>query len=176
MRKVPLYRRIVFKILVLFILILSVGFSISFIITTKNIDKRIEQNLVDKFDSSLHTTENFISLISEVSQMWAKEIIYDHLFYKNIKSKEIVALSDVIKTHKLRISADAIILLDKNGIVVAEEGSVHTSGDSLAYYDIIKDTIKTKTSVSKIAREKENFILYSSACIKKIMKYRESFL
>jgi hypothetical protein len=99
--------------------------------------------------------------------MWAKEIIYDHAIYNKSRDQNVTDLSDFIKSYKEKISADSIILLDKNGIILSQEGSVHKTGDSLKYYDIVKETIYTKDSTTKIARENESFILYSSAVLKK---------
>ena len=165
MIKIPFFRRIIFKVLLLVVTVLSIALSVSFIITTKKTNAIIEKELVKDFTAAQHTTENFINLISQASQMWAKEIIYDYFIYKKIGDQDVMDLSDIINIHKAKISADSIILLDKNGIVLSQAGSVHKTGDSLLYYDVLKETLETKESATKIARENESFILYSSAII-----------
>ncbi len=165
MRKIPFFRRIIFKVLLLVITVLSIAFSVSFMITTQKVDERIERNLIDKFDAAQHTTKNFINLISQTSQMWAKEIALAHFPKTKNLYKDFKEIDAYIKTQKEVVSADAVILLNKDGGVLSQTGSVHKTGDSLIYYDVVRQTLQTQKPVTKIARENESFILYSSAII-----------
>ncbi|MEA3387640.1 MAG: ATP-binding protein [Patescibacteria group bacterium] len=160
--KIPFYRKIIFKIFILVCVVLFGALGINLLLTNQMIEKRMEHRLLNDFDSAYHTTENFINLISQTSQMWAKEIVASHLDFKNTKKEK---LNNLLKIEKDKMSADSIILVDNKGMVLAQNGSKHIVGDSLKYRDIIKQTLKTKTQVTNIAREKETFIIYSSAVI-----------
>ncbi len=160
--RVPFYRKIVFKVFILVFFVLFGALGINLLLTNKMIDKRMEKRLANYFDSASNTTENFINLVSQTSQMLAKQIVNSHPVFS-----EENYLSTNLQKEKKRISADTIILVDKNGIILAQDGTTHIVGDSLEYRDIIKQTLKTSSQVTRIAREKETFIIYSSAIIKK---------
>ncbi len=163
--KVPFYKKIVFKAMVLVTIVLAFGFFMSIEIMQKQLEERMSQKLSQDFISAQHTTENFITFMGQASQMWAKEIAYDGNFHTKIKEKNYDEISKIISVDKRKISADTIIVLDKNGFVLAQKGSIYRAGDSLKYYDIVKETLKTKNPITKMAREKESFIIYSSSVI-----------
>lgn len=164
-RKIPFYRRIIFKALMLLSIVLLLTFTASFMITHKLTDQSMEQHLRHELNTAQHATENFLDLIGRTSQVWAQEILYDHFFYRMLQERDIVSSDDILAIHKAKISADAIILLDKNGIVRFQQGSIHKIGDTLRHYDIIEETLSTKKSATKTVSELENSILYSSAFI-----------
>ncbi len=165
MKKIPFYRRIIFKFLFLVIIVLSMVFGISFMITAKNTEEREARALVENFATSQHITENFIELVGQVSQIWAKEIVLSHMPKATIKDKNLTKIDSLIETQKEIASADAIIFLNKDGIVISQAGSIHKNGDSLIHYDIVWQTLQAQEPITKIARENESFILYSSAVI-----------
>ena len=166
MKKIPFYRGIFFKTLVLIIVILTLSFSVSLIIITKKADERIERDLVENFVAAQHTTENFINLIAQASQMWAKEIVLSHLPQTAVMNEDFKKIDALIKTQKTIASADTIILLNKESVVLSQVGSAHKTGDALLSYDVVRQTLQTGEPVTKIARENESFILYSSAILK----------
>jgi len=164
-RKIPFYRRIIFKALVLLSMALLLTFGASFMITVKLTNKSIEQNLQRDLNTARLATENFIGLISRTSQVWAQEILYDYFFYRKLQDSDIVSSEEMLSIHKSKISADSIILLDKNGIVLFQEGSRHSKGDSLKQYDVVKETLRTKNGATRIASEYGKVVIYSSAFI-----------
>jgi len=163
--KIPFYRRIVFKALLLLSIVLLLTFTASFMITNRLTDRSMEQHLRHELKTAQHATENFLDLIGRTSQVWAQEILYDHFFYRMLQERDIVNSNDILAIHKAKISADAIILLDKNGIVRYQQGSMHNIGDSMKHYDIVKETLSTKKSATRTVSEYENSILYSSAYV-----------
>ncbi len=165
MKKIPFFKRILVKVLLIVTVVLSTAFVVNFIITTQNVDERMERNLIDKFNVAQQTTENFIGLIAQVSQIWAKEIALSHLTNLAFEGEGIAKIDALMKNQKNIVSADTILLLDQNGMVLSQSGSSHRIGDSLSHYDIVNQTLQTKKPVTKIARERESLILYSSAII-----------
>jgi len=161
--KIPFYRKIIFKIFILVFTVLFGSLGINLILTNQMIDKKIKKRILHDFDSAFNTTNNFINLVAQTSQVWAKEIVENHFETVDLNKSNLDLL---LKEEKAKTSADSIILLDKNGQVLAQSGTNHKIGDSLEYRDIVKETLKAKTQVSKIAREKETFIIYSSSIIR----------
>ncbi len=161
--KLPFYRKIVFKIFILVLVILFGALGINLTLTNQMIDKRMEHRLINDFNAASNTTDNFINLVSQTSQMWAKEIVANHLDIETVNKKE---LNNILSIEKDKMSADSIILLNKEGVIMAQHGSKHLVGDSLKYRDIVKQTIQTKMQITNIAREKETFIIYSSSILK----------
>ena len=166
MKKIPFYKKIVFKIFFLISLVLLFTFAINLMLSHRMMEQKIEKGLIDDFNAIYNTTENFIDLVAQTSQMWAKEIVANHLHFKDIAWENSQGLLTVLNEEKNKMSADVVILLDRKGIILAQTGSEYIMGDSLQYRSIVKETLKTNTQVTKIAREKETFILYSSALIK----------
>jgi len=163
--EIPFYRRIIFKALLLLSIVLLLTFAASFMITHKLTDQSMEQHLRHELKTAQHATENFLELIGRTSQVWAQEILYDHFFYRMLQERDIVTSDDILAIHKAKISADSIVLLDRNGIVRFQQGSIYKIGDTLKHYDIVKETLSTKQSTTKTVSEYENSILYSSAFI-----------
>ncbi len=163
--KIPFYRKIVFKVFVAVIAVLSLSFSISYFVTTKFTNSIIDKNISKEFSNAINVTENFIKFVGQTSQIWAKHAVIDNDLHHKILKNNFDDLDEHLKIEKEAMSADSIILLDKNAIIISQNGSNYTKGDSLSLQDIVKETFKLKLSVTKISRERESFIIYSSALI-----------
>ncbi|MBE9525513.1 MAG: HAMP domain-containing protein [Proteobacteria bacterium] len=174
--RIPFYRKIIFKVffLIFFVLVFVLGFNL--ILTNNMMNERIQQRLNDDFQSAFYMTENFINLVSQTSQMWAKEIVANHFSFQVIKQHQPEEISSLLGIEKNKMSADSIILLDEQGRILAQSGSDFKIGDSLSYQDIVKQTFKSRTSLTKILRERESFIVYSSAIIQQDNKIKGMLL
>ncbi|MEA3490314.1 MAG: ATP-binding protein [Campylobacterota bacterium] len=161
-KKIIFYRKIIFKIFILISLVLFGAFGINMILTNKMLDERIEQRILSDFDLAYNTTRNFINLVSQTSQMWAKDVAS----HSELLDSDRDRLKRYLQEKKIEMSADSIILLNDKGDILAQIGSEHIVDDSLAYRDIVRQTIRNQTQTTKIARERETFILYSSAIVK----------
>ena len=162
---IPFYKKIIFKIFFLISMVLIAAFVANLIISNNMRNKVVEKELISDFNSAYNTTGNFINLVAQTSQMWAKEIVINHLNFQAISKKDPHVIANILTAEKNKMSADIIVLLDEKGTILAQSGSVHQSGDSLKYLSIVKETLTEKKQIQKIAREKETFVIYSSALI-----------
>lgn len=151
--------------LILIILFAALGANLIF--TNKLIDQRVEYRIVNDFNAAYNMTENFMNMMSEISKTWAKEIILNHFPADIINKKNTAELTALLNSEKNKLSADTIVLINKEGVVLAQSGSDYEVGDSLEYKDIVRQTLKTGHQVTKIARENDKFVTYSSYVLKK---------
>ncbi|MEA1914260.1 MAG: ATP-binding protein [Campylobacterota bacterium] len=163
--KIPFYRKIFFKAMIGLSFLLALGFFGTYYIAQKYVHSVIYEDLKKEFDVAQNITENFITFIGQTSQVWASRIIYNQDLREGIKQKDSNKLDLFLKKNKKEISSDAIILLDAKGQLLSQIGSSHEKNSYLSYLDIVSQTLKTKSSVTKIARERESFIIYSSSLI-----------
>ena len=170
--KIPFFKKLTFKVFTVLILVLSLSFSVSYFITLQYTNKIINKYITSDFNNAINTSENFINLIGETSKLWAKHVIINNKFYNKIASNNLENIDDTLKIEKDSISADVIVLLDNNGKILSEIGSEYEKGDSLNLHDIVKETFLSKLSVTKVSREKESFIIYSSSMIEKNGAYQ----
>ena len=147
-------------------IVLFFTFSLNLLLSHRMMNQKIETGLIDDFKVAYNTTENFIDFIAKTSQMCAKEMLSNQLNFQNIDHYNTQKLSTLLTLEKSKMSADVAILLDEHAVVLAQTGSEYSVGDSLEYHSIVKQTLKTHSQITKIAREKETFIIYSSALIK----------
>jgi len=162
---IPFYKKIIFKIFFLISMVLIAAFTANLIISNNMINKVMEKRLIHDFNSAYNTTGNFVNLVAQTSKMWAKEIVINHLYFQDLSKKDPYVIANILTVEKNKMFADVIILLDEKGTILAQSGSAYQSGDSLKYLSIVKETLTEKKQIKKIAREKDTFIIYSSALI-----------
>jgi len=167
MKKIAFYRKIVFKVLITIVIILGLSFTTSYFMTTKYTNSLINSNTAKEFNNALNVIESFITFIGQTAQIWARHTVIDNELHEKIAKKDFRGLRELIWVDKNEISADSVILLDENGVILSQAGSNYDKGDSLNTQDIVKETFSSKSAVTKISRERESFIIYSSALIQK---------
>ncbi|MCK5293855.1 MAG: hypothetical protein KAJ49_04335, partial [Arcobacteraceae bacterium] len=160
--KLPFYKKIIVKIFITISVILSLSFFTSYIITTTYTNNIINKNISKEFTNALNIAENFIKVIGQTSQIWAKHTILNNDLTNKIITKDLSNLSNILKIEKNIISADSIILLNKKGQIISQVGSNYQVTDYLSYQDIVKQTFLLKAPITKILRERESLIVYSS--------------
>ncbi|MEA3290227.1 MAG: ATP-binding protein [Campylobacterota bacterium] len=165
MRKIPFYNKIIFKFFIALIVVLTVSFTLSYTVTTNFTSKLINKTIIKEFDNAFNVTENFITYIGQMTQIWADHAVVDNDFADKIYKKDIKNLDHILLAEKKAVSADSIIILDKEGVILSQYGSSYIAGDSLYLLDIVKETFLNKGTVTKIIRERESFIVYSSSLI-----------
>ena len=163
--KLPFFRKIVFKLFTVLTIVLGFSFSISYFVTFQSANDLINKNITKEFTNALNVTENFIEFIGQTTKIWAKHIVTDNNLKDRLIKKDFKNLEKLLKIEKYRISTDSIIVVDYKGKIVSQLGSNFSVGDSLALQDIVKETFLKKESITKITRERESFIMYSSSII-----------
>ncbi|MCK5110387.1 MAG: HAMP domain-containing protein [Arcobacteraceae bacterium] len=167
MTKLPFYKRIVFKVFIAVTVVLGLSFSISYAVTIKYTNNIINKNISREFTNALNVTENFIKFIGQTTKIWAKHAIIDNDLKEKMIKKDYKNLDKLLKIEKIAMSADSIILLNHNGKIISQLGSNYQVGDSLGLQDIVKQTFISKIPLTKITRERESFIIYSSSLIQR---------
>ena len=165
--KLPFFKRITFKVFSIIFIVLAGSFFVSYFAALNHTNKIINNFIIKEFNNAINVSENFINFIGQTSQIWAKHTILDNELHENIIKKNREQLTKLMKIEKKAMSADSIILLNEKGFILAQTGSNYTIGSFLGQSDIFKETVKTKSSITKISRERESFIVYSSSVIKK---------
>ncbi|MCU7940791.1 MAG: HAMP domain-containing protein [gamma proteobacterium symbiont of Bathyaustriella thionipta] len=164
--KIAFYKKIRFKFMTAFIAVMLVSFILSYFINLKVIQKGISDTASQQFSSALNLTENFIDFVGQTSQIWVHHILSEGNLSRLLANNKLGEIQQMLDTERESIAADTIILLDKEGHIISQSGSVRTVGDSLAYLDIIKNVIDNNQQTStSITRELDNFIIYSSALL-----------
>lgn len=167
MIRLPFYKKIVFKAAFAITIVLGLSFSISYIVTTNYANHIINKSISKEFSNAINVTENFITFIGQTSQIWARHTVLDNNLHKKIEQRDFNGIKELLSIEKNEMSADSIILLDSKGNVLSQVGGDYQPMDSLASQDIVKETFSSKSPVTKILREKESFIVYSSSLIEK---------
>ena len=167
MKNIPFYKKIIFKISSIAIIVLSISFAVSYYVTLSYTNNIINNNIAKEFDNALNITENFIKFTGQTTKIWAAHIVADNNLNTKIIEKDSQRLKDLLYTEKIAVSADSIILLDNDANILSQIGSDYQIGDNLGYQEIVKETFLLKEPITKITRERESFIIYSSSIVKK---------
>ncbi len=161
--KFPFYKRIWFKLALTIIVGLSLAFYISYYFSTQYSHDIVVQNTKKEFNTAIKIINNFIRVVGETSQVWAKHTVIDNQLDELILHASPEMLHKQLVIDKEAVSADTILLLDKEATIIGNVGSVQMMGNTLKYNALVKETFETKTAMTMIMRERESFIIYSSS-------------
>ncbi len=166
--KIVFHKKIRFKFIIAFIVLMLASFILSYAINIRVVHDGIRDTARHQFDSAMSITENFIDFIGQTAQIWVNHIAdNNHLSPLLDKYADKDKIYQFLNRERISIAADTIILLDPQGRVIEQSGSVREKGDSLASLQMIDNIINNKTPVvTSITRELDNFIVYSSGVLR----------
>jgi len=168
--KIIFYKKIRFKFIIAFIVLMLASFILSYAINIRVVHEGIRDTARHQFDSAMSITENFIDFIGQTAQIWVNHIADNkrlNSLLDEYADKD--KIYQFLNRERISIAADTIILLDPQGQVIEQSGSVREKGDSLASLQMIDNLINNNNKapvVTFIIRELDNFIVYSSGVLR----------
>lgn len=167
MDKLPFYRSIRFKLLVGLTLIILIGSGAGLYQSMRIADDNFRELLLRQFRTTEDITENFIEFLGQISLIRAKELAADKEFERLIIDGE--GRGDALRKHTIEVmesaSADSLIVVDKDGLIIARGDDRDSLGTSLKSIDIVKKILSDREPSFSIIQDFNNFILFSSAMI-----------
>ncbi|MFQ5454683.1 MAG: ATP-binding protein [Nitrospirota bacterium] len=163
--KIPLYKRLGVKLILVYTLIILCGSIIGVYLSIKIASTEFKKLLSHQFKSTLHITENIIDIIGQTGLMLSKNLAMDSRLNRLIAENDRDKIADYIISSMEKASADALILIDRDGQVIIRGHDLNNYGDSLLHLNMVGEAIVNQVPSTYILQDFQNLIIYSSGII-----------
>ena len=163
MKKIPFYRRLTFRIIVIFSLMLLLGSTVGLFVANRTVEHDFREMLIQQFRISGSMAENFFRQVGQMGSMWAHHhIISDSALNAALDEGNSEAIIKRMRDLKKKSTTDVIVLLDPRGRVIYHSADQSQLGKSWLTHLIVREAILDGKMGSSILHESDNFIIYSS--------------
>lgn len=163
MKKIPFYRRLTFRIIVIFSLMLLLGSTVGLFVANRTVEHDFRKMLIQQFRISGSMAENFFRQVGQMGSMWAHyHILSDAALNAALDGGNSEAIIKRMRDLKKKSNTDIIVLLDPQGRVIYHSEDQSQLGKSWLTHLIVREAILDGKVGSSILHESDNFIIYSS--------------
>lgn len=161
------HKRLRFKITLTLVFVL-LSASVALVYLSLDVTRTGYHKLVaEQFRHTMNIVENYIDFMGQNSMIIARHTASETQFIQVLEGGQKVDLDGLLQEHAQSISADHILLLDRNGRVVADSHGRQDLGRSLASWRLVRSGLDKGEPGSSIVQASNWFILYASAVVTK---------
>lgn len=176
MKKIPFYRRLTFRIIAIFSLMLLFGSTIGLFVANRTVEHDFREMLIQQFRISGSMAENFFRQVGQMGLMWAHHhILSDSALNAALFEENSEAVIKRMRALKKQSDTDIMVLLDPRGRVIYHSEDQSQLGKSWLTHLIVREAILDNKTGSSILHESNNFIIYSSGRLLCHNKQEEDF-
>ncbi|MCP4695589.1 MAG: response regulator [Gammaproteobacteria bacterium] len=162
MLKIPFYRRLDFRIIALFSLVLFIG-SLIGLFGTRHFAERDFHALLDRqFRMAANMAENSFTQMGQMALNEVNHFMLHLGLHEAIDAQDYQAIARWVEDLILETNADIAVLLDHQGDVLYHSKDPRQSGKSRMSHRIVREAVLDGKAGISILQELDNFILYSS--------------
>ncbi len=162
MNKIPFYRRLDFRIIALFSLVLFIG-SLLGLFYARHITKYDFHTLLNRqFRIASNMAENAFAQIGQMALNGANHFLLHPELNQAIDMQDYKAITEQMDALHKESNADIVVLLDQRGYVLYHSENPQQLGKSRISQSIVREVIINGKIGSSILQELDNFIIYSS--------------
>ncbi len=165
MKKIPFYRRLRFKFILAYSLIILLGSVTTAYFVINIVDTDFRKLLLKQFNTTIQTTENFIDFLGQTSLSTANHLTTNDDLLSLVTKDRREEMVDHVVYLMESISADTIVLLDRDGTVLVRGHDPENYGDTLKSISIVRKALVEKVPSTSIVQELQNFMVFSSGII-----------
>jgi diguanylate cyclase (GGDEF)-like protein/PAS domain S-box-containing protein len=167
MGKILFFRRIGVRLFSAFLLLMLAGAIIAGTLNIQIARKGVNDLLLDQFSSTLAITQNFLDFLGQTALIWTKHVASEKEVVElaTLDSAVDDALQKFLDERADATAADALMIIDVNGDVIASHPSTLHAGDNLGSWPIVRDALTAQQPGPMVNSEKNNFVLYASSPI-----------
>lgn len=163
MKKIPFYRRLSFRIIVIFSLMLLFGSTVGLFVANRTVEHNFREMLIQQFRISGSMAENFFRQVGQMGLMWAQHhIIPDSALNTALDEGNSEVVRRRMEELKKNSNTDIIVLLDPQGEVIYHSEDQSQLGKSWLTHLVVREAILEGKTGTSILHDSDNFIIYSS--------------
>ena len=165
MKRIPFYRRLRFKLIWTYSFIILSSTIVGAYFSLSIVENDFRKLLHQQFRSTILTTENFIDFLGQTSLTIANHLVTDDDLLALLAKENREEMVDHVVYLMKSISADTIVLLDRDGKVLVRGHDIENYGDSLMSLSIARKTLVEGIPSTSIVQDFSNFMVFSSGVI-----------
>ena len=163
MKKIPLYRRLHFKLIASFGALILIGSLIANAISVQMTERELIKLVDQQFENTTGMVEGFFSTIGQMAQIWGNHFITEHPPLEAIKRGDKAKIAEQLVALQKQSTADVVVWLDKDGKVIYDSFEPKHEGHSLMSWSIVRRAVTDNESGWGVISDLGNFIIYGSA-------------
>lgn len=160
--KLPFYRRITIRLIVLFGMLALVGTLAGGFVSIQLAKREFFSVMERQFNSTSRLAENSLDIIGQMARAWAFHLVTDSTLSTRLQSKNPASISQEIERMRESVHCDSIIVLDHHGRIVHHSAFDEKDGESLMSWQTVRRAVNDKIASYAIVEESGNFIIYGS--------------
>ena len=165
MEKIPVHKSIRFKLIGAFTVVVLAASVAGAMISIRIAEREFREIIYKHFHTTTLITENFIDFLGQTALMRAKALAADEVLARHLAGGSEEEAIKYISEQMRAASADMLILIDREGHVVARGHEPESRGDSIIGVDMVRKTLGEGEPTTSIVRDRNNFIVFASALI-----------
>ena len=165
MTTIPFYRRLNFRIVSLFTLVLFVGSLASLFSTLYIAEQDFRSILHRQFQTASNMAENSFALIGQMAMHGTNHFLQVPRLHDAIDAQDSISTTAEMDTLAQELNADITVLLDSRGRILYHSEDPQQLGKSRMSLRIVREAIIDSKVGTSILQELDNFIIYSSGRI-----------
>ena len=164
MRGLRFYNRIGFRLIATYVLIVLIGALVSGYFAVRFAEDSFRDTVRAQFESTVDLTENFIDFAGQNAALWVRHLASNLELRQPFLAGDHGDLAQLTVEHAQVLSAEAVIVVDGEGSIVA--GHVEGAAvEDLAPVILIEETLRKGVSLTRITEGLANFLIFASAPI-----------
>ncbi len=162
MINVPFYRRLDFRIVVLFSTVLFFGLLVGLFGARYVAEQDFRELLIRQFQTAGNMAENSFTQIGQMGLNGANHFLLHPGLHAAIDAQDSLSITTEMNKLAKETSADIAVLLDPHGRVIYHSEDPQQFGKSSMSHLIVREAILDGKASVSILQELDNFIIYSS--------------
>ncbi|MCP4128701.1 MAG: PAS domain S-box protein [Gammaproteobacteria bacterium] len=165
MRKPPLFKRLRFRFLAVFVLFLLCGCLITGWFSINTAQKAMDAAMEKQFISTMGIAENFIGLVEQANESLARHVISEKELIEVASKHDHKGIERFIKTHITGPDVDMVLFIDRMGNIIADSNRGRQVGTSLKHLAMVKNAKERNLISSSLVDSGGNFVSITAAAV-----------
>ncbi|MDH5387699.1 MAG: response regulator [Gammaproteobacteria bacterium] len=159
--KIPFYHRLRFKVISLFVVVVLAVEVVSGIMVLRLAEDDFYLAMHESFHTTEAMAENFLSLVGQVSENWARHFANDKHLPGMFSSHGSEEKSATMAYFKEASAADVVVLMNAEGRIIAHSETQELLGASLMSWKVVRTALQQNETKFSIVQDLNSLIIYA---------------
>lgn len=162
--RIPLPIGVKLGVMVIVTVLISVSISVYYV--SQKFNETAMSIINEEFEQTMTLVENYFDLLEQSNYFFANALAQDEKIVTAFKQKDTKRVTELLEEQRSAMQLDELVILNRNGNIIAQTGLLNFSGINIRHYHHIKESLSKGEFFSGIIRQDDVFVYYTTAVIK----------